>query len=69
MDVYEELDVKALRTSSKEVAYLLRENPPYVWVLFTEPDKLMVFPYTLMDGEEAIVGESIKKTLENMCRT
>lgn len=58
-----ELDVALLGASSKKVAYRLREKPPYVWVLFSEPDKLMVFPYTLMDGEETIVGESIKKVL------
>ncbi|HDN62913.1 MAG TPA: aminotransferase class V-fold PLP-dependent enzyme [Candidatus Bathyarchaeota archaeon] len=61
-----ELDIESLGASSKEVAYRLREKPPYVWVLFAEPDKLMVFPYTLRDGEENIVGESIRKTLEEM---
>lgn len=58
-----EVDVDALKVDSKNLAYQLRETPPYVWVLFTEPDKLLVFPYTLKDGEEKIVAESIKRVI------
>ena len=60
-----EIDVDTLKVGSKELAYRLRETPPYVWVLFAEPDKLMVFPYTLKDGEERIVAESIKRVLNS----
>ncbi|MEM2876445.1 MAG: aminotransferase class V-fold PLP-dependent enzyme, partial [Candidatus Bathyarchaeia archaeon] len=60
-----EIDVGVLGVNSREIAYSMRRRAPYVWVLFNEPDKLMVIPTTLMDGEEEVVAESIKRAVRS----
>ena len=60
------LNTEKLGVDSKEFAYRLREGDPSVWVLFEEPDTLIINPSELLDGEEEIVVSSIRNLLSSL---